>query len=1353
MKIMKLKKLPVVLSALLVILMVSGCGIETHIGKEPYVDDNPISQDTSPPFINTVRAVSDNSVVVEFSEPVEETSALEGTNYIITSSGTALPVDSLTIESGTTVKVQLQESMAYGVTYQCFIKDVADLADNKMAGSARDYPGRGKVLAALSDTPVSVTNITDLNVSVAGEDVVAYKYRIDNGEWSGERDTGTAVAKAGIAEGGHSLDVIGRDSEGNWQAESAPSQFNWTVDTTAPAAAFDNLPLNITTDKNIDVTILNAFAYRYKLNDEDWSGELNGSLKRENLEDGTYILTAVARDLAGNWQDESDATSFTWKINTSVPVALLSGQPDSPTGSNGAIVHVSGNAIVAYKYKFDGSGWSGETAIATAVTKTNLSEGSHSIYVIGKNDAGTWQDETAATSYSWNVDLTPPASVTLPVLPDNPSSEVRPDIRVGGDDVTYFKYKLDGGTWSGLLSAGDAVPLSDLSEGGHTIEVIGVDSVGNEASAISHTWSVDLTAPAASFEPMALPSSVSNEQNQGFSILGAGVTHYRYRLDSEDWSSDIPIGTNSFSFDSSLLTEGSHTVKAIGRDAAGNWQDAADAALFTWTIDVTPPQEDLTLQNAPGDPTSSDDVSITVQGADSTGYQYRLDSGQWQTVDAIATGLIFTDLSEGSHTLEVRGMDTAGNIQADVVQHSWKIDKTASNAILTGLPLQLTNQTGLNVTVAGADVTAYKYNLDDSGWSSEINAAELLAETGLAEGSHEILVVAKDAAGNWQADGDATSFSWQIDVTAPAAVVSGYPSAATSNGVVDIDVAGDGVAFYKYQFNSGAWSSETDAGSNIALTLDEGSYDLNVLGRDQAGNWQSAPTTVSFAIDQSPPGLISVSDSGATSSSSALEFTWSNSSDVEDVKFQVASDAAFSNILFGGTDGASIGKVETYTWPANPSVASKYYARIKAADSAGNWSGFGTASNGITLTGSITLKIKNNSGQDLAGAQAVLKLSADDSVIATLSSDGNGVITFADVEVGDNAYSIDISTSGYNSAVKNNVSVNLGAVSDQGIMVLVSSAASPGIFNGTVIDANDGSKIADAVIQIKNWAGTVVETLSSSGTGAFSTGSLDPGTYSINISKDNYYDLLVDNQVVDGDNALGRQALSEVLAPYRLKVTVLWGGSPKDLDLHVVGQSDSSSDGRFHVSWHKKSYTEATNSYSSSADPVGNFATTSLVQDNTKGYGPETINLFKLDDNSLYSDGIYTFTVHKYSSTGSWYDEPITLRIYDSMGMWQEIPFPSGASDSLRYWKVFQVEMSGASRSDRTLTVVNQFATLNHNSKDSMDWEIEPGGMAGYLLAIARGDISAVLSLLALFILLITGTWYLNRRRMKNISS
>ncbi len=1346
-----MKRTPVrLMSALAVAILVviaAGCGVDTYLGKEAYVDDSSLSSDTSPPYIKSTSALSEKTISLRFSEAVTEASALETANYIISSSEAPLGIESVNLNSADAVIITLSNAMEYGTDYQCYVANVADLKGNKMSGSSRSFSGRSPVLALLTGTPASVTSSTDLQVTVTGEDVTAYRYRIDEGEWSSSVDAGTAIAAGGIGEGTHRLEVIGSDSLGNWQNETAPTRFSWTVDTTPPMALFENLPANITAEKSISVTVGDAFAYRYRLNDEDWSEERQGPIVREDFRDGTYTLTAVARDLAGNWQDESSATTYTWKIDTSVPVAALSGVPDAVTADRNAVIYVTGTGLTAYRYSFDGGAWSGEIPLATPVSRTGLGEGDHGISVIAKNEAGTWQEVTSPTTGTWKIDLTPPATVTLPVLPDNPSGEASPEIRVGGSDVAWYRYRLDGGGWSGTISAMDKLPLSSLSEGSHTISVIGMDSVGNEAAPISHTWTVDLTAPAALFAEGTLPPLISNNREQAFTVTGSGVTVYRYRLDSDPWSENIYISSNVISPGADRLTEGEHTIKIIGGDAAGNWQSTDEATSYTWTIDVTPPAEELVLSNLPASPTSSDAAAITVSGADSTGYQYRLDSGQWQTVAGIETVLALAGLGEGSHLIEVRGIDAAGNAQETPVQYTWKVDRTAADAVLAGLPPALTNQTLLNITVGGSDVAAYRYNLDDGGWSGETDAGETISAMGLDAGPHSIAVVARDAAGNWQTTDNATTFAWTIDVTAPTALVTGYPSSPVNDGAVDIDVAGDDVYAYRYRFNSGAWSGEISSAVNIVRTLNEGSYVLDVIGRDSAGNWQSAPTTASFVIDKTPPALMVASDAGDWSQASSLVFSWGKGDDVTDVKIQVATDETFKNIVLGGSEGASIGSVEGYTFPASASAGSRYYARVRGVDNAGNWSAFGTASDGIILAGSVSIRVKNNTGQDIPGATAALKKAVSGTVLQTLSTGADGTVTFNNVEVGENAYAMEITASGYSSAVKNSISVNLGSVSDQGTITLVSTSASSGKFTGTVIDANDGSAITGAAVEVRNYAGTTVATVSSDGNGSFVTGTLPPGTYSLNVSKNNYYDLLVDNKAVDGNRQLGRQALSEVLAPYRLKVTLLWGGNPRDLDLHVVGPSESASGGRFHVSWHSKSYTEPTGSYSSSADPVGSFATTSLVQDSTRGYGPETINLFKLDDNSKYSDGVFTFTVHKYSWSGSWYDEPITLRIYDSMGMWQEIPFPSGADDSLRYWKVFQVDMQGVSRSERTLTVVNEFATLNHSSLESMDWQVAPGGMAGYLMAVARGDTPAILSLLGILALLILGIWLFNRRR------
>lgn len=70
-----------------------------------------------------------------------------------------------------------------------------------------------------------------------------------------------------------------------------------------------------------------------------------------------------------------------------------------------------GSGFTHYKWRLDGKAWSAETPIATPVKLTNLSIGSHHVEVIGKNDAGLYQndpllgeDAVVTTSQTWTVD-------------------------------------------------------------------------------------------------------------------------------------------------------------------------------------------------------------------------------------------------------------------------------------------------------------------------------------------------------------------------------------------------------------------------------------------------------------------------------------------------------------------------------------------------------------------------------------------------------------------------------------------------------------------------------------------------------------------------------------------------------------------------------------------------------------------------------------------------------------------------------------------------------------------------------------------------------------------------------------
>lgn len=85
----------------------------------------------------------------------------------------------------------------------------------------------------------------------------------------------------------------------------------------------------------------------------------------------------------------------------SIPV--LSGTPANPTAQKTTNVTVGGPGIVAYKYKLDAGVYSDETSVSTPIQLSGLADGSHTLYVIGKETSGIWNPEGQATTYTWYI--------------------------------------------------------------------------------------------------------------------------------------------------------------------------------------------------------------------------------------------------------------------------------------------------------------------------------------------------------------------------------------------------------------------------------------------------------------------------------------------------------------------------------------------------------------------------------------------------------------------------------------------------------------------------------------------------------------------------------------------------------------------------------------------------------------------------------------------------------------------------------------------------------------------------------------------------------------------------------------
>ena len=81
-----------------------------------------------------------------------------------------------------------------------------------------------------------------------------------------------------------------------------------------------------------------------------------------------------------------------------------------------------GSGFTQYKWRLDGGAWSAETPVASPIVLTALVAGPHQVQVVGKNDAGTYQDDpllgdkaSVSSSKLWTVDPNhiPPAPETF----------------------------------------------------------------------------------------------------------------------------------------------------------------------------------------------------------------------------------------------------------------------------------------------------------------------------------------------------------------------------------------------------------------------------------------------------------------------------------------------------------------------------------------------------------------------------------------------------------------------------------------------------------------------------------------------------------------------------------------------------------------------------------------------------------------------------------------------------------------------------------------------------------------------------------------------------------------------------
>ena len=116
------------------------------------------------------------------------------------------------------------------------------------------------------------------------------------------------------------------------------------------------------------------------------------------------------------------------------------------------------------------------------------------------------------------------------------------------------------------------------------------------------------------------------------------------------------------------LTEGPHEFRVRATDASGNTDPSA--AVWSWTVDLTPP--DTSVTSGPSGITTSPEATFSFASTDPTPiFSCSLDNDGFAPC---TSPMSYSSLTDGTHTFSVRAEDPAGNVDETPATQTWVVD-------------------------------------------------------------------------------------------------------------------------------------------------------------------------------------------------------------------------------------------------------------------------------------------------------------------------------------------------------------------------------------------------------------------------------------------------------------------------------------------------------------------------------------------------------------------------------------------------------------------------------------------------------------------------------------------------------
>jgi len=732
-------------------------------------------------------AATMNNTIVHYTAPVVETTPWVGT-------GNLIGVDPLLTETvnvtDPTVDFALQPgSPAIGT-----------------GPNGVDMGGLISAGATIDGEPIGITDQTTATITVGGPEIYGYRYRVNDGPWSDERSpvksvesitrTGTTAAVTITAHGYGNGDVVEITGPKEQEYNGTFTIGNVTADT-------------------FDVTVIGAPT-------SPATGEIVARrvepIELTGLTPGIYTVFVIAKNSAGIWQAEADATaSDTWTVDAP------GGPPSAGAGTDTAPA-------------------ADATPAADPVSPGNV-------------DIDT--TFTAADGpYTFTGDVVVDPGVTLTIEPgatlffqDGVSLTVNG--RLLAEGTTYeqirFTHVPGGNSWGGLQ-------LLDTMEDNRVSHAVfeyattadGMIGVENANLRLDH-----VTLDHAERRRIRVRNSSLIVRNSTFTDMFAmGQSPLTDNGSEHIWGGGIPTGghlviennvfgtttghNDAIDVDGEARAAGGAVMQILNNTFAGGGDDALDLEGDAYV-------EGNTFAHFRKDQwnTGTGDANVISAGG---GHDYvvvrntfrdvdhvaQIKDGAFLTlvnntlVDAAASALYF--VRPGGSSAPGRGAYVDGNIFAGTAVAFDEVEPTTD-------------------LVAHRTVMPAAYHGYGTG---NIDEEPRLADPA---GGDFSLLPGSPARGTGPNGLD-------IGAMVPAGPsITGEPPSVTAETAATLTIAGPGVTDYTYRVNGGAWRAEETVDTPIELTaLADGDYTVDVIGKTWAGVWQDeadAAVSRTWTVDTS----------------------------------------------------------------------------------------------------------------------------------------------------------------------------------------------------------------------------------------------------------------------------------------------------------------------------------------------------------------------------------------------------------------------------------------------------------------------------------------------------------------------